>query len=318
MSFVLRISSRGSRQWAGRILCLSAWLAAPVLPAHDSPEHVIAQLSGQITRRGESAELLCRRGTEHRVLYHLDQAVSDFLEAIKLDPHHLPARRELGRIYLEQGKIPEAIECATRALAAAHDPGDCAPFHMIRAEAYSAAHDDRKALADCNLAFAASPAELDWYLIRSQIQGRLGQWQACCDGLKKGLEETGSAMLEIEWIEALLDARRAREALPEIERQLAESHWRSSWLLRRARARLALGEKFAARQDLQNALSEINRRLTSPRPDLALLADRGFAFALLGDKEAAEKDLHAAQQLGADEWVLRRLQNYLKPPTPGR
>ena len=162
--------------------------------------------------------------------------------------------------------------------------------------------------------FAGPPPEVDWYLVRSQIQGRLGQWQACCDGLRKGFELTGSAVLEIEWIEALLDAGRFREALPRIERHLAESHWRSSWLLRRARARLGLGEKSDARVDLREALSEINRRLTSPRPDLALLADRGYVFALLGNNEAAQKDLQMARQLGADEWVVRRLRNYLEPP----
>ena len=112
--------------------------------------------------------------------------------------------------------------------------------------------------------------------------------------------------------EALIDAGQFRQALARIEPQLASARWQSSWLLRRARARKGLGEESAP--DVRTAIAELNRRLSPQHPDLTLLADRGTANALLGKMAEARKDLVAAKKLGADAWVVRRLETLLQAP----
>jgi tetratricopeptide (TPR) repeat protein len=148
-------------------------------------------------------------------------------------------------------------------------------------------------------------------LQRSQLQQQLGRHDAAAAGLKQGFEQTGNPVLEAEWIDALLDAGQARVALERIEPPLAESRWRSSWLLRRGRARLALGEAVKGRGDLHAAVTEINERLNEVRPEPSLLLDRGFALALLGDAAAARRDLAVARQSGAEASSIWRLESCL-------
>ncbi|HYV30346.1 MAG TPA: hypothetical protein VEO53_04455, partial [Candidatus Binatia bacterium] len=90
---------------------------------------------------------------------------------------------------------------------------------------------------------------------------------------------------------------------------LAETRWRSSWLIRRARVRLGCGEAAGGHADLLAAIGELNQRLLcGAHPDPGLLAERGLAFALLGDTSLAKRDLSAARKLGADRSALRPLE----------
>jgi tetratricopeptide (TPR) repeat protein len=96
-------------------------------------------------------------------------------------------------------------------------------------------------------------------------------------------------------------------ALEKIEAELNSSRLKSSWLIRRAKVRIATKEADLAKGDLQAAIKELNARMNSTAPDPSLLADRGLAYELLGDKENARKDYNAAKEKGfADEWFLER------------
>ena len=186
-----------------------------------------------------------------------------------------------------------------------------AALHMVRAEIYRAQGEYKKALEDCHQALQLQAGDVDWYLARSQLQAQLGKHKERLAGLEQGIKLTGSAVLENERIEALIDAGQHRAALTLIEPQLQDSRWQSSWLIRRARARLGLGETDQARADLRAAIAEINERFgpfTAFNPDLALLADRGVAQALLGDRQAAKKDFQQARAAGMDEWFISRLE----------
>jgi tetratricopeptide (TPR) repeat protein len=294
------------------------WMAAGVflcpahLAAHDSPEHVVEALTVRIKERGPSADLLWRRATEHRALQQLKPAAVDLREAIRLQPSLLAAHADLARVQLQAGELSAALTTLDHALGLAPDEGARAPLRLVRAEVHAARGDAEKALIDCEMAFAATSApEADWFLQRSQIQQRLGRTVEAAAGLKQGFDQTGNPVLEAEWIDALLDAGQARAALEHIEPQLAESRWQSSWLLRRARARLVLGESTKARGDLHAAVTEINERLNEVRPEPTLLLDRGLAMVLLGDATAARRDLAAARRSGVDAASTWRLETAL-------
>ena len=292
---------------------LALVLVAGCLPlgalAHDSPEHVVEQLTATMREQGRSAELLWRRATEYRELGEFESASSDLRDAIALKPDFLVARADLGRVQLRQGKSALALETLNEAVSTAGDEMSRAPLYLTRAEIHADRGELAAAAADCERGIGACPGpEPDCYLLRGQMLLRLGKAREAAVGLKQGFDQTGSAVLEAEWIDALLDASQARAALERIEPPLAQSRCQSSWLIRRARARLTLGQTARARGDLHAAVTEINGRLSTVRPEMMLLLDRGLALALLGDTAGAGRDLAAARKAGADASSTWRLE----------
>jgi tetratricopeptide (TPR) repeat protein len=157
---------------------------------------------------------------------------------------------------------------------------------------------------------------LEWLLQRSRLQADLGKHEDRIRALQAAGRENPSAVLDIELIEAQIDAGHSREVLPQIEAELADSRRKSSWLLRRARAWQQLGRTSEAKADLEAAVDEINERLHPTHPDPGLLADRGLAHALLGNRQEAQADLRAAKANHADAWTVAKLEQRLKSEPP--
>ena len=280
--------------------------------AHDSPEHVVESLNVEMARTGTNATLLWRRATEYRALGRLATAAADLQHALALDPKLIPAWSDLARVQLSRNRAADARASINRALALAESDAGRAPLRMVRAEVEAALGKPDAALADCESALSVGAMlEADWFLARAQLQLRLGRFTEAAKGLKTGFDQTGNAVLEAEWIDALIDGGKNREVLELIEPRLTETRCQSSWLLRRGRARLASGDTVRARGDLNAAITEINGRLHPTQPDAALLAERGLASALLGDEAAARRDLAAARRREADEATLLRLERAL-------
>ena len=298
----------GHSSAAGLILLALLFPLARAWP-HDSPEHVVEMLTARMEVVGRSPDLLWRRATEHRVLGDLAAAARDLKQALKMDSRFLPALTDLSRVQLAQGHRRRALWTIDRAFEFVRDEPGRSPLRMLRAEALVESGDLKKALSECDRALLyADGSQLDWYLTRSQLQCRLGRFNEAVAGLKAGFELTGSAVLEVECIDAMIDAGKFTEALERIEPALADSRWQASWLVRRARVRLAAGDISSAHADLMAAIRELNQRLNSPRPDPTLLTDRGLASALLGDVAPARRDLSEAKKLGADADTVRRLE----------
>lgn len=294
------------------ILFLVLVCASISAPAHDSPEHVIELLTARMASAGERPELLWRRATEHRALGNLSAAGRDLRRALRLQSDYLPALTDLGRVRTAQGRHRAALAAIDRAFRFVRDEPGRAPLHMLRAEIYSDVGNIEQASRECDLALCnGSGGELDWYLTRSQIQCRLGRYADAVAGLRQGYELTGSAVLEVEGIDAMIEAGQYVEALQKIEPILQESRLQSAWLIRRARVRLASGEITAAQADLAAAIRELNGRLGTPTPESSLMAERGLAHALLGDEVLARRDLAAARKLGAEPLLLRRVEQAL-------
>lgn len=297
-------------------LAVSFFLVGPAVPAHDSPEHVIEALTARMETAGQRPELLWRRATEYQALGDLKAAGSDLKRALKGKPDFLIALQDLARIQLTQGSTKQALRTIDRALRLTADETGKAPSHMLRAEILCARREFDAALRDCDLALEhVAGAELDWYLTRADIQRRLGKFDSAEVGLRQAYEQTGSAVLEAEWIDAMIDAGQYAKALERIELRLVEVRCQSSWLLRRARVRLAQGETGSAHRDLRTAITELNERLAGLIPEPSLLVDRGLAYALLGDTVLARRDLAAARKQGADASLLRRAEAVLSDRT---
>jgi tetratricopeptide (TPR) repeat protein len=158
----------------------------------------------------------------------------------------------------------------------------------------------------------------EWYLARCQYQYRQGKFEAAAAGLRQGLARTGNAVLEAEWVDAAIDAGQFREVQPTIERGIAESRCRASWLIRRGRVQEGLGRISGAQTDYLDALAELNGRLGTRNADFTLLVERGLVYALIGDVPLARSDLSRARELGADDWAVSRLERAALEPKPGQ
>jgi tetratricopeptide (TPR) repeat protein len=291
------------------LLLLFALILPQSLPAHDSPEHVVEILTARMETVGERADLLWRRAAEYRALRDHTAAAKDLKRAIKLRSDYLPAYVDLSRVQMNLGHRRRALWTIERAMRLPQSEVGRAPLRMVKADVLSESGKLAEALGECDRALAeVAHGELDWYLTRSQIQCRLGRFNDAVEGLRRGFELTGSAVLEVECLDAMIDAGQFNEALQKVETGLSESRFRSSWLLRRARIRLGQGSIAGGHQDLAEAIVEMNRRLNPNHPESGLLSERGFAYALLGDVELARRDLQAAQHAGADAGMLRRLE----------
>ena len=292
-------------------LALLALCAPRIAGAHDSPEHVVEALTARIAREGKTAPLLYRRAVEYRALGKLDRAAGDLQEARKADPAYVPAHRELCLVRLAEGRNSDALAAIDQAIGLVSGERERAPLYLVRARVHADGGRDAAALADCERAFRQHAGEVDWYLLRARLQARVGVWDACLDGLKQGIEQTRSAVLEVEFVETLIDAGRCREALARIEPELQDARWQSAWRLRRGRALLGLGEKPRAQEDFRAAIAEMGPRIRPEAPDLMLVAERGLAYALLGDRAQAERDLAAVRKRGVDSGLTHRLETAL-------
>ena len=296
-----------------RILFVLAALLPCPAAAHDSPEHVIQILTARMETIGERPDLLWRRATEHRVLGNLPAAATDLRRAIRLRRDYTAAWVDLGRVRLAQGRHREARRTIEKLLASIPKDQDRAPVRMLKAEILMSAGDLASALREAEAAIdSTAEPQLDWYLTRGDLQCRLGLFKEAASGLRSGFERTGSAVLEVECLDAMIEGGQHDAALAKVESELREVRWRGSWLLRRARIAVARGEIASAHRDRGEAIMEFNRRINPAAPEPGLLTERGLASALLGDVTLARRDLAAARHAGADAIMLRRLELALR------
>ncbi|MCI0747445.1 MAG: hypothetical protein L0Y58_18735 [Verrucomicrobia subdivision 3 bacterium] len=276
--------------------------------AHDSPEHQIEALTAKMAANGKSAELLSRRAIEWRALGKLESSKADLAEALTLKPESSALWADLARVCASLRQPDAAIAAIDQALRVAAKEADSSVLLVARGEILESAGKFELALADCEKAFQLKPAAPDWYLMRARLQFRCGKLSEAAAGLKEGYERTGSAVLEIEWIEAMIDAGANEAALERIEPRIDRSRWQAGWLIRRARAQLGLGQQARAKEDLQAALAELSRRIRTDSPDPTLISERGLARALLGQRDAALEDLKLVRKLCGENMALHRLE----------
>ena len=293
-----------------RFAALLVGVAPFLANAHEGPEHEIEELTARMKVQGESADLLTERAVEYRVMGKLTEAAADLERAATYDGHSIAIQRELGRVLLLAGKLNEAITATTRGLSIKSDePADLASLRMLRAEILRAQNEHKKALEDCDAGLRLHKQNPEWYILRSDIQRRLKMHTERLAGIEEGIKETGAGILEIERVEAMIDAGQFPKALTLIEAELADSRIKSSWLIRRAKTLFGLGKKTEGEQDLKNALEEIEKRLNSKTPDVPLLIDKAVTLELLDKKWDALRAYEEARDKGAGDTLGEKIKS---------
>ncbi len=271
-------------------ICAIALFASVSVIAHDSPEHEIEALNNKIAATGATAELLARRATEWRALGKYDQASQDLQKALLIKSNSIPLILEYASVEMERGGVCAATGVIEYGLTRAQET-EKAPLQMMMAEVLERTGVHDKALAECEKAMAGAEPQLEWHLTRARLMCRLGRHAQAATTLQAAYEKTPNVVLEIEWIEAMIDAGQYGKALERLVKYTERGRWRSAWLIRRARAELGLNRPAAAQAGLTAALAELEHRINPAKLDTTLLADRAMAHLLRGDRDAAAKDL---------------------------
>jgi tetratricopeptide (TPR) repeat protein len=276
--------------------------------AHHSPDEVVAELTITIEAAGDKDPILYfKRATEYRALRQYPEAAADFSKVTALEPANVSAHRSLAQVLLWQNKFAEARTSIQNAIAIANRE-ESALCYIILAEIERADHNIPAALAACGQAFKIRPkGEIDWYLVRSELQSEAKQIERQITDLAEGYEATSSVVLHNAWIDALIDGRDFKTALPVIETQLAACRLKSSWLIRRALVREGLNRKEDADADLQQALAELNQRVHPLRPHPGLLTDRALVHFKLSQLPLARADFAKAQEIDQESWNLKKM-----------
>jgi tetratricopeptide (TPR) repeat protein len=267
-----------------------ALMPPTALLAHDSPEHEIEALSRSIATKGATAELLARRATEWRALGKYDNAANDLQQAMAIKSNSIPLVLEYASVELERGNVCHAETVARYGLTRAVE-AERAPLLIMLAETAERRGAHELALKECEQAMSLGEPQLEWHLMRARLMCRLAKHTEAAAALKAAYEKTPNVVLEIEWIEAMIDAGQYKDALARITRYSGRGRWRSAWLIRQARAELGLNRTQAAERNLKAALSELEQRINPQKIDATLLADRAMAQLLRGKRDAVAADM---------------------------
>jgi tetratricopeptide (TPR) repeat protein len=296
------------RNAALRVLSATLLLATPMLDAHDSAEHTVISLTDDMMRYGVSAELLYKRALAYQELHDYHSAALDLQDALKRKADYIDAEIELARVYHLQGENDKALEAVNQSLGK-HGRESAVALYGLRAQIHTALGKFAEALGDCEIVLATDPNSVDDYLRRSDLQGRLEKWDERAASLEQATKANSSAVLQVEWIEALIDCGKYEAALAKIEAQFKDVRLASAWRLRRALCLRGLGRKSAAAEDLIEALDELNSRIKIEHPEVTLLVERGLVEGLLNHVPAATLDYNRAKALKAAPALVRRLKN---------
>jgi len=270
------------------IFVSSLSLLPAISDGHNDVSETIKNLSSQL-EDNPSAELYYQRATEFRALREREHAIEDFRSALKLNPGFRAAKVSLIR---ELGKSDEALAIATAYTLTNHSAGSALEATFLLARVLHLRGENEKALIFCKkIQDLSKNHEPGIDLLHAEVLLDLQRPADASRVLKEAWKRSNSIVLRNNWIDTALIAGDTKEVLPVIEKELSSSRFRSSWLIRRARAALIHHDQKQADSDLRAALAELNPRIRPNRPDLTLIADRGLAHALLGQAQKANADL---------------------------
>src|SRR5262245_39601535 len=128
-------------------------------------------ISASKARTNDLASTYYNRAIAYRQKSDLDNAISDYNDAIKINPKHARAFNNRGTIYKEKGDLDRAIADFSEAIRL--DPKFTAAY-FNRGNAYDDKRDDEKALADLEAAIKLDPKSAAALTVRGIVWRRKG------------------------------------------------------------------------------------------------------------------------------------------------
>lgn len=275
-----------------------AWLLASVLSSAlaDGPLHEqIAELTRQISGRGQDPALYLRRGELNRLHEQRDAARADFQQAQKLSPADPEPLFRLGRLALDEDKPAEASKLLAQFTAVRASSAE-GRFLLARALARSERFTEAVAQYHRAIVLSEERPKPEWYIVRCRAQLALtgDHSTEALAGLDEGLAKLGPLpslqllAIEIETRRKAFDA-----ALRRLDTILAASERKELWLARRGDL-LKLAGRFAeARAAYRSAGTAIDALPSRQQRALAMLELRRELEGRLAELPAAPESVPA-------------------------
>jgi tetratricopeptide (TPR) repeat protein len=230
---------------------------APVAIAHGDLHEQIAAVTGRLQQQ-PTAELFLKRGELHRAHAEHEAALADFDRAEQLKPALDAARLCRGLCLLQAGKPAEAREALNEFLIRRPEHAE---GHAARARAQVRLKQFMEAAADFDRAIALTDEpKPDYFVERARALVEASDFDRAIRGLDAGLKQLGalptfeSLAMEIE-----LKVQRYDAALARVDRLIARSARKETWLERRGEILAQAGRPEEARHAFADALATLER-----------------------------------------------------------
>jgi predicted Zn-dependent protease len=245
--------------------------------AHVAVDGQIADVTHRIASRPRDASLYLHRGELHRVHRDWEAARADYERARAIDPSMSGVDLCFGRMLLESGRPIDAVAALDRYLAAKPESPE---GFAVRARSLVKLGRGLEAAADYTRAIelgavAGAPSDPDLHVERARALAAEGGVHAAeaISGLDEGSARLGYPVtLEMEAIDLELFLGRHDAALQRLDRLLARSPRKESWMCRRGEILEAAGRSAEARDAYVSALRAIDA-LPSPRRGTRAMGD---------------------------------------------
>ena len=224
--------------------------------AHGVTSEQVKQLTEQIQRTPNNADLYLRRGELHRHLGNAKAALADFDKVQELAPERLEVNVYRARLYLE-ANVPEMAQLVLDRYLKLR------PTHteavLLRAQTNAKLGEQALAIQDYTTALSRLvQPKPELFLARAQLQVEGNQLVAALTGLDEGIAKLGSLVtLQLMAIEIEVKRKRWDAALTRLDGLAAQSERKEHWLVQRAEILLQANRKDEAQQCLVAARSVI-------------------------------------------------------------
>ena len=311
------------RKLAAKLL-VSVVLTA-CLFAHEDPASVADSLTHDIEhflidhkgkelssdKQDELADLYFLRANELLAIGKKKKAYTDLLKYTKLKPKDYIGWSELASVESDIKKQSEYLEKALKLTSSDNEKS----YALYALAEYSYKTEQyQQALDYCSQAITLSEEnQITQLLFKEHLMWRLGQLDQRVNFLAKVMKENSSHVLKHTWIDAKIDARQSADVKQVIDKEMKDSRFKSSWLIRASRCELE--GSLQAKEYAQAAIDEILPRLHPERPDLTLQVDLVRAYSFLNDKESnkkAQQYFDHLNSLNYNQWELAELTELLK------
>ncbi|TAL06174.1 MAG: tetratricopeptide repeat protein [Verrucomicrobia bacterium] len=232
------------------------WLGArvPSALAHPGVDEQIARLTALIEKSPADAELRLQRAEQFRLHAEFTNALAEVAVAAKLKPGWPAPALTRARIFSDSARWPEALAAAESFLAAT-------PSHpealILRARSLARLQRATEAVADYSGALKLIPKPApDLFLERARTQAALGRFADAVAGLDEGQARLGELVsLQLPAIEYERAQTKFAAALARVDRLLAHSSVKETWLASRGEILEQAGRLTEARETFQRALA---------------------------------------------------------------
>ena len=242
------------RRWTVALL-ISALLVPVHGWAHDDLHDLIERVSKQIHADGPRVDLLLLRANYYRLHRNFPAALEDLALAEALNPKSSEVHYQRANLFLDQERYQDCIASIAACLKIQPDYGG---VYRVRARAYRKLGDYDRAEREYFRAIKARP-DPEVYWARGECLRALGKIDEEVRNYEEGVKRLGNPISLVErLVDALVAARRLKQALQRVDAILKKHPQLDAWRMRRAEILEKAGDSNAAAEEYRRIVKRID------------------------------------------------------------